>query len=107
MAIIDNAIEAGRFEHNISSLLYITTQTQIKNKKKWLLVSFRNNGKLIDPSIVSHIFEPFYTTKDVGKGFGLGLSICYNIVQLHGGVIELVNSAGFVEFIIRLPLDKN
>src|SRR5205085_5962976 len=57
---------------------------------------------------ISHperIFDPFYTTKDVGKGTGLGLSICYGIVRQHGGELQCHNNVHGpgASFIIRLP----
>jgi two-component system NtrC family sensor kinase len=51
----------------------------------------------------SKIFDPFYTTKEVGKGTGLGLSICYQIIQSHGGEISAQNQEKGVKFTIKLP----
>jgi PAS domain S-box-containing protein len=68
-------------------------------------ISFRDNGPGIpDPGPI--IFEPFYTTKDVGKGTGLGLSICYGIVREHGGEIVCHNNPDSegATFIVRLPV---
>jgi two-component system NtrC family sensor kinase len=50
------------------------------------------------------VFDPFYTTKDVGKGTGLGLSICYGIAKEHGGEIQAFNAEeGGAVFLVRLP----
>lgn len=69
-------------------------------------IRIRDNGPGIPPSIVSKIFEPFYTTKPAGKGTGLGLSISYDIiVNGHGGSLELENEDGDgASFVIRLPV---
>src|SRR6185437_556025 len=52
------------------------------------------------------IFDPFYTTKEVGKGTGLGLSICYGIIREHGGEIVCFNNQNVsgATFSVRLPL---
>ena len=61
-------------------------------------------GSGIPPDVLSRIFEPFYTTKDVGKGTGLGLAITYGIVQEHGGEIIATNHpGGGAVFRIELP----
>ncbi len=55
----------------------------------------------------SHIFDPFYTTKPIGRGVGLGLSACYGIVQEHGGEITCANHvAGGAVFRISLPVQR-
>jgi PAS domain S-box-containing protein len=66
-------------------------------------VSFCDNGPGIADPI--KIFDPFYTTKEVGKGTGLGLSICYGIVKEHGGEILCHNNANGqgATFIVRFP----
>ena len=64
-----------------------------KNARPGMFVKLtvQDNGSGIDLSIIPHIFDPFYTTKDIGKGTGLGLSVVHGIITAHGGVIK-VNS---------------
>jgi len=52
-------------------------------------ISFRDTGCGIPEENLDKIFEPFFSTKEVGKGTGLGLSICYGIIEAHGGKIEV------------------
>jgi signal transduction histidine kinase len=67
-------------------------------------VSVRDNGPGIPQHHVEHIFEPFYTTKEVGKGMGLGLSICYRIIEEVGGRISVRTELGkFCEFVLEFP----
>ncbi len=58
------------------------------------ILSIRDNGAGIDTKHLDKIFDPFFTTKDVGEGMGLGLSICYRIVQEYGGKISVKTRAG-------------
>jgi signal transduction histidine kinase len=75
--------------------------------KKIIQVSIKDNGRGMSPKVAEHIFEPFYTTKDVGKGTGLGLSISYGIIQEHDGeiIVQSEESKG-TEFIITLPVSE-
>jgi two-component system sensor histidine kinase HupT/HoxJ len=64
----------------------------------------RDTGAGIPDDALSRIFEPFYTTKEVGKGTGLGLAIAYGIVQEHGGQIVAANHReGGALFTVELP----
>lgn len=67
-------------------------------------VSIRDNGPGIAEEDLPHVFDPFYTTKDVGKGMGLGLSICFRIMEEAGGRI-LIHTAkgGYCEFVLEFP----
>lgn len=67
-------------------------------------IKFSDCGYGIPKSVASHIFDPFYTTKEVGKGTGLGLSISKNIITKHGGSIALDQSAPHTTFLISIPL---
>jgi signal transduction histidine kinase len=59
------------------------------DRRSYLRISISDDGAGIAKSDIDHIFEPFYTTKDVGEGTGLGLSISHGIVQEHGGWIDV------------------
>jgi signal transduction histidine kinase/GAF domain-containing protein len=67
-------------------------------------VTIADNGQGIPPEKISHIFEPFYTTKGFNQGTGLGLSICHRIVKNHGGYITVDSQIGLgTKFTIVLP----
>ncbi|WP_428267566.1 sensor histidine kinase [Haliangium sp.] len=70
-----------------------------------VVVTVEDNGNGIPEENLDSIWNPFFTTKDVGKGTGLGLSICQNIIQDHGGTIEASNvPGGGARFTISLPV---
>jgi two-component system NtrC family sensor kinase len=63
-----------------------------------------DNGTGIAPDLMERIFDPFYSTRDVGKGMGLGLPICHAIVTAHGGTLTATSVAGTGStFRVELP----
>jgi len=69
-----------------------------------LVVDFRDTGIGMAPEIIARIYDPFFTTKDVGQGTGLGLALSYGIVQEHGGRIFVESRPGEgAHFTIKLP----
>ncbi|MGO4124291.1 DAHL domain-containing protein [Inquilinus sp. YAF38] len=67
-------------------------------------IEIEDSGTGIPADVLPKIFDPFFTTKDVGKGTGMGLSICYRIIQTHGGTISARSQPGIgTTFIIILP----
>ncbi len=70
-----------------------------------VLIQIGDNGPGIRPEVLQRIWEPFFTTKELGKGTGLGLSICSDIVHKIGGTITAENRPeGGALFTIRLPI---
>ncbi|ATX81827.1 PAS domain S-box-containing protein [Mariprofundus ferrinatatus] len=69
----------------------------------YAIISIRDSGCGIRHEDMPHIFEPFYTTKEVGKGSGLGLSQVYGAMQTHGGAVE-IESVPEVGTLVRLYL---
>ncbi len=80
----------------------IEVKAEHRNDRLWVRV--RDNGQGIAPENIDRVFEPFFTTRDVGSGLGLGLSISYGIIQRHGGVLSVASEFGaWTEFSFDLP----
>ncbi len=73
---------------------------------KAIHVSFKDNGSGMTEEVAARIFEPFFTTKEVGRGTGLGMSLSFDIINKHRGIIEVSTKPNEgTEFEIVLPLD--
>jgi Na+/proline symporter/C4-dicarboxylate-specific signal transduction histidine kinase len=73
-----------------------------------VVITVSDRGHGIEEKSLAKIFDPFFTTKQPGEGTGLGLSLAYNIIQEHGGHIDVRSEAGGgAEFIVRLPGSLN
>jgi signal transduction histidine kinase len=98
--LITNATQALEGNRETPTLT-LTTRSQGGG----VAVEFADNGKGIAPDVLPRIFDPFFSTKEVGKGTGLGLSISYKIVQQHGGRIDVQSQVGAgSKFTVWLPL---
>jgi signal transduction histidine kinase len=72
-----------------------------------VIINVRDNGEGIEQANIDKIFDPFFTTRDVGEGMGMGLSICYRIIQELNGQISVTSERGkFCEFRIELPAEQ-
>ncbi len=98
LALVINAIDAMPHGGN----LWVSTRTVAGGEQIELQV--RDDGVGIPPEILPHIFDPFTTTKEVGKGVGLGLAVSRGIVERHGGHIEVASELGVgTTFKVILP----
>ena len=83
----------------------IDIRTTCNEHDVWIEV--QDNGPGIAPEILKKIFDPFFTTKDPGTGTGLGLSVSQNIIQQHGGKLEVHSTVGVgTTFKITLPIKR-
>ncbi|MEH2166463.1 MAG: GAF domain-containing protein [Nostoc sp.] len=117
MNIFSNAIDAlevgsgewqsqGDKENNSCPIPTIQISTKVSADNSRLLIRITDNGPGMNEDVKKRIFDPFYTTKPVGKGTGLGLAISYQIiVEKHGGIMECISEPGKgTEFWIEIPI---
>ena len=117
-AILQNSLEAvrqgGAVEINVSAEYSVPGRSESNPKSAanppsavptpHFLVSVTDTGPGIAPEIRPHIFDPFFSGREAGRGLGLGLSKAWRIVQLHGGWIAVENQPERgVKFTIALP----
>ncbi|MEH2266146.1 GAF domain-containing sensor histidine kinase [Nostoc sp.] len=121
MNILANAIDA--LEESFHSSL-ASNESQITNDKgqmilpsitirtkvldgQWVVIRIADNGPGMKEEVIRRIYDPFFTTKDIGKGTGLGMAISYQIVvEKHGGILKCRSQPDEgTEFWIQIPLN--
>ena len=99
--IIANALDAMFDADSPTKELLISTRVFDDDRVQ---VGIKDTGPGMPDEIIAKIFDPFFTTKPVGKGTGLGLGICYKIIQQHRGTLIVNSEVGSgTEFVITLP----
>ena len=98
--LLTNAEQALRSSDREGQILVQVTSSETK-----IMLSISDNGPGIPPEHMDRVFEPFFTTMEVGEGTGLGLSICYGIIRQHDGDLwaESIPGEG-ATFHIELPI---
>ena len=85
----------------------VATELQIKNGRRYVVLSVTDNGIGIPQENLAKIFTPFYTSKEATKGTGLGLSVSLGIAESHSGTIEVLSKPGQGStFSLVLPIDQ-
>lgn len=98
--LVTNAIDAM----TDGGTLTLATRTACENGTHYVVIDVSDTGPGISPDLVKRIFEPFYSTKEIGHGTGLGLSICKKIMEEHRGSIRVsAASGGGARFSLYLP----
>lgn len=105
LIIISNAIYAIAKAHGDSGEGEIVISTECRDGN--IYISIKDNGMGMDSYVQSKIFEPFYTTKDVGEGTGLGLYIAFNIIKKHNGFIVVHSEPNEgTKMIVQIPITQ-
>ncbi|MBN3883943.1 MAG: ATP-binding protein [Nostoc sp.] len=109
MNILANAIDAleeGMENSGVRSSPQITIRTRAIDQQ-CVVIRIADNGPGMKEEVIRRIYDPFFTTKDVGKGTGLGMAISYQIVvDKHGGMLKCRSQPGEgTEFWIQIPLN--
>ncbi len=99
--IIQNALQASAGTQN-----RIELATSFNNETNHIVFTCRDSGPGVPTSIRQDIFKPFFTTKDAGRGTGLGLYICHEIITRHGGMLTLEETAQGACFKVSLPVRR-
>src|ERR1051326_3933673 len=85
----------------------ITDRDSANAHAPYVAIEVSDTGYGISKEMLSHIFEPMFTTKRIGTGAGLGLAICDQIVRQHGGTIQVKSETGKGTcFVVILPLEN-
>ncbi|MBX3019772.1 MAG: response regulator [Bdellovibrionaceae bacterium] len=101
--LVKNALYALKLESSVPPRLTVVSSETADQ----LSIAVEDNGPGIPPSVAENLFTPFFTTKPVGKGTGLGLFLCYNIMRAHGGSLRFENVEPHgVRFILSFPKQK-
>ncbi len=85
----------------------VTVSAGLSESRDLLVLRVRDTGCGMPPEMQKEIFTPFYTTKQLGKGTGMGLSIVYGVVKMHAGDIAVDSEVGKgTSFIVRIPMGR-
>jgi two-component system NtrC family sensor kinase len=105
--LIINALDATEPGGNIN--IYTATGLSASDTgHKGVEITIADTGSGIPPDNLDKLFDPFFSTKEVGQGTGLGLSVSYGIVQRHGGTIRVQSELGKGStFFIWIPIEEN
>ncbi len=108
--LMENGEQSGSSSLIAEKLQDFTPEIQIitEVKDQEALIRVSDNGLGMTPEIQQRLFDPFYTTKPVGKGTGMGLSISYKIIiEKHSGQLQCISAPGKgAEFVITIPLQQ-
>jgi two-component system NtrC family sensor kinase len=104
-AVNEKRKEESQMQNAKNIKYYPTVLVTTKKIGDTISISVNDNGSGIPQKVLDKIFQPFFTTKPTGQGTGLGLSLSYDIIKAHGGVIKIETKEGEgSEFNFQIPI---
>lgn len=97
--LIQNALDASSTGGRIN----VSTETAFQDGQTWGRLSVNDDGPGFSPQDREHLFDPFYSGRQAGRGLGFGLAKCWRIVSMHRGHIEAKSTVGATSFELWLP----
>jgi C4-dicarboxylate-specific signal transduction histidine kinase len=98
--LLNNAYDAVLDEHDRQVRIVVA------ERPEGVEIAVEDSGRGIAPEHRAKLFQPFFTTKEIGRGTGLGLSVSRGIATAHGGELYLAAGAQRTRFVLRLPLKQ-
>jgi signal transduction histidine kinase len=103
-AVCSNALEALVADGEVAVSLEQLAESQ-RECPSWARITIRDSGPGIPPDVRRHIFDPFYSGREAGRGLGLGLSKCWRVITMHGGRVDVMSGEREgATFVLDLPL---
>ena len=100
MNLCTNSVHALSEETGVLEVNLENEKLKMKNEElgleagRYVKLTVKDSGEGIEPEIIDRVFDPYFTTKDVGKGTGMGLAVAYGIVKKHDGAIQVKSELG-------------
>jgi hypothetical protein len=107
-AVCDNALEAVEPGGQVQISARGSTPDAADSAEQWIEIVVSDDGPGISPEVRRHLFDPFFSGRQAGRGLGMGLAKCWRIVTRHGGHVSVTSEpdAG-TTVVIRLPARRN
>ncbi len=101
-------VNAEHALQEVTSARQLHIRTSLRRQRGQIVLKVKDNGPGVPDELHRRIFEPLFTTKEIGTGTGIGLALCHRIVEAHGGTIVLESRPGEgAAFAVRLPVSRS
>ena len=105
--LVQNGIDAVEANSAAGGMGEVTLSAGLSEGRDLAVLRVKDSGCGMPPDVLKDIFTPFYTTKQLGKGTGMGLSIVYGVVKMHAGDISVDSEVGKgTSFLVRIPIGE-
>ncbi|KZN60122.1 hypothetical protein N473_24400 [Pseudoalteromonas luteoviolacea CPMOR-1] len=106
--VLVNAAQSCNEKRELDPQYKATLKIKARNRDNHAVIDIRDNGKGIEEGVINKVFDPFFSTKPLGEGTGMGLAVVYGIISNHHGVVSISNNGeGGATISIQIPLSNS